>query len=785
MLNINSIELSDYHVWKKVKFDLLSGITLLTGQNGTGKSLLFSALTNAVWGGQANKRGSSANKQPAKSSMTLDISVSAAKFKPSALTPSANQPLPAPTEPLTHFRLTSTANAQRLLIDGEDASVKGKGAVRETFSNAFPIPKALYDATVHVRGKGGDPLSSGTPASRAEWLSDALGITQQYDYFHAMASDRLIEAERAKTQLDNALEQQKALTWVKETKPSKHFKKRLNESKQAISHLRSEIEIQEKIQVVLSYLDKGDTKDTLTKNRNAAAEECKRLEVQFRKHLQYAETQKHMARALTAKAEFLAEQESIVKAAHEDGIAFDPSNVKAERRILRGLEKMLAVWEPQIYKPIVERVTAWVHESKVRNALAAVFDQLSEDQKEFCKKPNALELANKRTYQLKARLNQLKEMLDLLKRHESGGRKEGGPPCCPLCQSKLKGGSLIETFTTERKKINDRLRQLDIAKTYLEGYARLTVKALPDTRAEADVDGAFYESLLPRRQWFAIQDKVESVDAYIKEHEVEKVDPIDEAYFKKQHKIVKTCDFKLTALKGLDDVGGETFTKKQLKQAKLELESLVDKQQKLQTKFTQATVNETLNERADQENEKLKAVIAKVKDASKKVTLFTSLKQVFGKTGLRQRQLKQTVATLEGEVNAMTGYMWDREIKFAFTVDDNGGLTVNATRNGVEADLMSLSGAEDKVWRIIFTLALIKILPPHYRSDTIILDELESNMSAETSARFFQNMLPEFRKYVDKVIVVTPIKPSQLKLVPDHLYQIKHVKGKSTLEKLA
>lgn len=117
----------------------------------------------------------------------------------------------------------------------------------------------------------------------------------------------------------------------------------------------------------------------------------------------------------------------------------------------------------------------------------------------------------------------------------------------------------------------------------------------------------------------------------------------------------------------------------------------------------------------------------------------------------------QTIArSIESAMNREASRIFVEPVKFRLTV------TVN--RFGIEykmgkrkwTDVRRLSGAESRSFACLVVATLIPMLPATRRSNFIVFDEMDANMSEETRKLFATDYLPWLNTMIPTVVVVTP-----------------------------
>lgn len=123
--------------------------------------------------------------------------------------------------------------------------------------------------------------------------------------------------------------------------------------------------------------------------------------------------------------------------------------------------------------------------------------------------------------------------------------------------------------------------------------------------------------------------------------------------------------------------------------------------------------------------------------------------------GVKLDHIQHMAGLLNNELNRNAATLFAETTVFDISVAENQ-FDITYTRGHRKADVSKLSGAESRSFQMLLALSLINILPDSLRTDTIILDEMESNMSQASRELFITQFLPVLQKSVSKVVVVTP-----------------------------
>jgi DNA repair exonuclease SbcCD ATPase subunit len=182
-------------------------------------------------------------------------------------------------------------------------------------------------------------------------------------------------------------------------------------------------------------------------------------------------------------------------------------------------------------------------------------------------------------------------------------------------------------------------------------------------------------------------------------------------------------------------------------------------------------------------NKEIQDEIAPLERSIRKIRPLRALKDAFSRSGIVLTAMNDVIEHLLQELNDLV----PRLIGEQFRIDIVTGprkLNVMIERNGVVGSLRTLSMSEQRCWQLLFATAMIRILPNNMLVDTIILDELESNMDEHNRKLYTTEFLPYLQTLVSKVIVISPLIRGELSMQPDRAFLVEKKNKVSSLRQL-
>lgn len=128
-----------------------------------------------------------------------------------------------------------------------------------------------------------------------------------------------------------------------------------------------------------------------------------------------------------------------------------------------------------------------------------------------------------------------------------------------------------------------------------------------------------------------------------------------------------------------------------------------------------------------------------------------------GNSGVKQLLIKRAASVLEGQVNKYTKAFFPEDYRFEFCLGTQFNILVHRHdgKKVVTSDVRRLSGAEKKFFALLLLIGLLSMLPKSRRSNVLILDEPTANMSPKMTDAF-SRFLPVLNKVIPHIIILTP-----------------------------
>lgn len=734
MYSLEELTVKRFHLFKEATLPFRQGITVISGENASGKSLLTSAIPTAL-----SLIYKDDFENPPKNSFI------GMKYRNDDVA--------------VDYSITTNASSKYAIgIGGEDMQPHKKVDAKNILLNNWTIPQALFGSTVFLRGIDRHPLAVGTPGTRSMWLSEALDLTAIYDAYKAQVDEKIAELGKlfAKKEVleeeldkvmsripDSTISKKKARIASKLLKRHRRILKKLPAEKVAMENaikLIGELENLPDLDKPVAYYQKKLAK---------YQKDLERLEDIESKIEEYREIKQHNAR-IQAKIDVLS--------------FFEEMDDKDYRKLSAKVKKC-------------EEIIAEYTKAK------ELYDDQQEEREELESlgkfKPMTTDLneAENLLASLVYRSSQREEQLEAL---QSLGNKAKE---CPTCGNVLTKNHVAKEIKSISKELEDLPSQIKLAKKEIRYWKLKSIKLIrkptkPDftskefnswqgrlekyeklkelqsqlkDQPKINVNGIAHElkgAKIFVRRYSEYVKAASSIEAYTKmlpenlqEMTRDQLSSVKEAYVSKLDEIVSTIKHSEDVVRKYSDI---------------------ENKYELQTKLVAQHRSNV---------SRLKASIQEMNDETKDIAAWKALAVAFGNSGVRLYQLKESAAVLSKQLTELSALFFDSTYYFNIEVAPHK-LNVMVERNGKVGSVKTLSGAETRSWNLLCAMALIRSIPSKMRCDTIFLDEIEANMNKRSRERYVRDVLPELQSIVPKITVITPLINGELNINADYDYRV-------------
>lgn len=193
MLQLDKLALTDYALYKEQEFLFEPGLTVVRGQNFSGKSLLFQPIRTLLFDEGSVPAGGRAVLSGLKDDVSFDISAWS----------------------------SGKSNRYAISIDGRDQKTDTIAKARTVIDKFVDMPSSLYTTTIGLTGLTPHPLASGKPSTRLEWIHSTLAFAELYDAYMEKVEARIKETKSKAIEHDVLSKELQRLMSEEPSNPSK------------------------------------------------------------------------------------------------------------------------------------------------------------------------------------------------------------------------------------------------------------------------------------------------------------------------------------------------------------------------------------------------------------------------------------------------------------------------------------------------------------------------------------------------------------------------------------
>lgn len=739
MLHLDSLRLRNYALFREQDFHFEEGLTVIGGNNRVGKSLLLSALRPLFHGLASGER------LPKGSHIELDMRRTTTENKPKTLRIVADSPKVKPD--------------WQLFVDRRDMATHRKADARRLIDQAIPITEDLFDCTCHLSIKPDKlPLFGGTPANRLDWLSSAFNLAALYnnmtDKVDSLLGDLVKDEVRLQTLQETLLPIPEKPNKTEFAKLQRRYKD-IQQDIAAWSDIQRMQEEYSNLRALYKTLQQRRTNITSKEELQESLIKMQRL-VDTERDWQDYDNNIQEYQKLTANKQRLLESlpEKLV-----------PKNRGAAKDALRDLQKQLDNIQEQL-----------------RQAESIAVDyQAQQDAKRQLRNWRQPKRTKYECQKLQRSYSDKLAYINGALQNLEAASQDG---ICPHCSTKITKQhvqSVRKQYHRQRQQVEDRLQVMEEALTWyeLKHTARQGIKPI-------DVAGLEEQQQRYRKYLRTLSELLDlpAVSKPVKpEHTRQKLAKAKRRLADLQHDLVIFNSHSKDTLPDKQDLG-DRLRELQQQIGKADANYIAELSQqavRIGERLQSMRLQMRSYKHAVEHNANLSSQVADLEKRCQRIRPLKALKEAFGRGGLLLHSMQEAIEHLLQEINALVPLLLDEQ----FRVDIVTGprkLDVLIERNGEVNNLRTTSTSEQRCWALLFAAAMLRILPNRMLVDTIILDELESNMDAKSRARYAKEYLPFLQTVVPKVIVVTPLISGEMQFTPDRVYRVVKQQQVSRLE---
>lgn len=728
MIKAKAVHLEKFILYDRQSYEFKDGITVIRGENRSGKSLLFSAIGNLRYGAPpiSNSRGKAKNMHTRNGSkVQFDFESGGRDIK-------------------IIQALSASTVKYSIIVDDKDLGSLNQSAALEIMEEYLTTPEDLFYSSFYIAGARRHPLHIGSGADRMRYLENMFdfhsfdSLRDRLKKMLQSAQSMIAESEALKAELSaiptgKVLEQNtlqrlsSSIEYLKRQTARQNDMKRMEGERDALFNM--------------PYTDR-DT-DTLKRMKKETED---RLE-KARESLRKAEDEQFRAREKDRLSKEIFDlSEKLKSHPPKKGFSIDKKYI-----MLRKMESSLTKMKYDLSSMKTDRRT---HSEAISE-----FKQLglSTSAEEFYSNNNR---------------DRLRSVLS-----EYSGNRSGVRPgsICPTCKQKVRQP---KTKITEEE-FRSLSRQLEVLESnvFVPGFSEDSIASL--TERINKTGRRISETRKEIENYNRRRSLTERINKTRKE--IEALGPSSKASKSNAAAVVSSLSKKLPEIERaieartrIDFLNSKILADNNINLTGDMIDTLADKYAELRSESnfyrkTEKRRREILNR------------LAEVEKFVDREEILAALVEAYGPKGLRVNQMTEIARVLERSFNRFSPLIFPEPTYFSMGVAPSQVSVMVENNSLPPSDSSSLSGSEIHCFQILCYAALSPYIPSRYRFDSVVLDEVEAMMTPETRKLFIESAIPEIKKSVRSLTVVTPLPEEEMFIEADRSMQVVKERARSSI----
>ena len=160
------------------------------------------------------------------------------------------------------------------------------------------------------------------------------------------------------------------------------------------------------------------------------------------------------------------------------------------------------------------------------------------------------------------------------------------------------------------------------------------------------------------------------------------------------------------------------------------------------------------------------------------------LTDCYGPKGLRVLAVRSLAQAVQDNLNSMSPHLCPEKMTFELNVAAHNSMEISVERSdGRKSDVRHLSGAESRVFQLLWMASVLPLLPNNRRCNVAVLDEFEAGVDETTRELMTNEYLPKLNTLVPHILFLSPYetKPE----IGRRVLQVEKKGGRSMLRELS
>lgn len=749
MIELQKIALKNIVVHKNTSFELQDGITVIRGDNASGKSLLFNCIPNVFDGCPPL-----AKKKDAKTIHSEDSAIGI-KYKYNN----------------KQYRVVQKSKKGTISYEVEEDGIalqpRTISMAKELLEKIFPISSVQYYSLVHLTSYRPSVLLSGTGPQRKEFFEELFHLNVS-EYILDKVKLKYNELKRLKDEQDLLKEQLKELTYIDNINDlqDKYNNVTLKYNELNIKYNNFFNNIQ-KLTSIKTYKEQLNTQFTLDELNNKIVDFQNKLKV-----LEDKERQILVNIDLYNK-----NQNLIIKKQELENSLSKYSDLSETSELVRN--------KYQEKKQELEQELQKLEKIKQDNIKYNRFKDLERFVKDTDKTKTYIEYLK----YIASVESSIKEKENIIKRLE----QLEGEATCPMCQQHLDSNNiknLIANLNNDILYLGIDIHDKDSVMEWFK-LKELNLSLVPEKPIEESIENTkqelkqlkeLYNTLITKEDLERQLKSLPVILDIIKPNEQD-LDNIKDRIVKGKEKL-RLLESDLKIQKELQKISTSNISLLKIEDLEQELNTLSPKLEKLNEIRMELNSKIKLGESQNNDYLKKQDRINFIDKELVDLPIYEALIKAYGAKGIKIDQINFLAQAFCDNLNKYANLVYNKKIKFYINVDSTN-FNIIAERNGNPgSDVNSLSGAESRCFMLLCLISLLPFIPEKYRTDFVILDELEAGIQESGRNLLTQGFFNVLRNLVSKIIIITPMSNKEYYIEANKEYYLRLKNNVTVMEEI-
>lgn len=709
------------------QYDFTDGVSVLRGENRSGKSVLFSGLGNLLFGSPPIiQRKQQAKQMHVRKDSTFAFNCIANNHELAVVQ-----------------RLVGASLKYGITVDGKDKGTHTQAAFFEILEEYIPTPEDLFYSSVYIAGARPNPMHLGTGAQRMSYLQNMFDFFEKFDVLRGRIAELLERSSQAVAEAEALKAELRSLPGGSAL--SRHGLAKLDD---VLYYFKSQAKLATRS---AKYIGEIESLQKVKGSDVPVKELMEQLEALDEKIADIKRSLESAEEAEEGRAEY--------RAAVKREIELNEAMAKLRKD--KGFEKF-SKSDPDSFLRLSDNMTADVQRARlevnllensrrVNDELDKAMKDMPEELAEFVSTKNLLKNISRVEAQLRRSIEETDEAV-----MSHSGLSKGDT--CPTCGQKVKTEFDVEAEKAKLKRMREAMKfikRLERIGNYSPSATGKAIKeAITAYKQLADKQKSAEIMMQLSKQWHRLEAEMSSVKHTIKKTEKYAETKTDAKRHtvvletsKEKRREIKSAIEARTRIDALNEIiNEEQSCGLSADRINITVEAL------LETKTESSALAKSHRRKAEIEK--------RLKELGKAIEyqdILKALNDAYGPRGLRVEHMGTIAHMLEQSFNRFAPAIFPEPVYFSFGVAPSN-VTVGVERNALPpSDAAMLSGSEARCFQVLCFAALAPYIPARYRFDTVILDELESMMTPATRNLFIKSAIPKIAESVRSVTIVTPL----------------------------